>query len=57
MTTHGPCLVGRDALQAFTFAGWGAPFPRPSGEVAVLTPPTSVAALDGGFTPTLHPRR
>ena len=53
--THGPCLVGRNTLQAFTFAGWGAPFPRPSGEVAVLTPPTSVAALDGGFTPTLHP--
>ena len=51
---HGPCLVGRETLQAFTFAGWGAPFPRPSGEVAVLTPPTSVAALAGGFTPTLH---
>jgi len=52
---RGPCLVGREALQAFTFGGWAAPFPRPSGEVAVLTPPTSVAALAGGFTPTLHP--
>ena len=51
---HGPCLVGRETLQAFTFAGWGAPFPRPCGEVAVLTPPTSIAALDGGFTLTLH---
>src|SRR5215218_1982799 len=40
---HGPCLVGREALQPFTFAGWAMPLPRPSGEVAVLTPPTSVA--------------
>jgi hypothetical protein len=53
--SHGPCLVGRAALQPFTFAGWGAPFPRPGGDATVLTPPTSVAALRGGFTPTMHP--
>ena len=54
---HGPCLVGRDTLQAFTFAGWGAPFPRPSGEVAVLTPPMSVAALDAASPRPCTPRR
>ena len=50
-----PCLVGREARQPFTFAGWAAPLPLPSGEVDVLTPPTSVVALRNGFTPTLHP--
>jgi hypothetical protein len=49
------CLVGPDAVQPFTFAGWAAPLASPSGEVDVLTPPTSVAALRNGFTPTLHP--
>ena len=52
---RGPCLVAREALQPFTFAGWASSVARPSGEIAVLTPPSSVAALRGGFTPTLHP--
>ena len=51
----GPCLLGSDAVQPFSFAGWTAPRPRPRGEVAVLTPPTSLAALRGGFVATLHP--
>jgi hypothetical protein len=50
-----PCLVGPETLQPFTFAGWGDPQARPIGEVDALTPPTSVAALRGGFVPTLHP--
>jgi hypothetical protein len=50
-----PFLVGREVRQPFTFAGWAAPLPLPSGEVDVLTPPMSVVALRNGFTPTLHP--
>ena len=49
-------LVLDDRLLSFSFAGWGRAAPRPrSGEVEVLTPPTSVAALAHGFTPVLHP--
>ena len=51
-----PRLVLGDRLLRFTFDGWTAPVARPSrGEVQVLTPPTSVAALTNGFTPVLHP--
>lgn len=53
---RGPELVLQDRLLSFTFAGWAKPQPRPtSGEVLVLTPPTSVAALLHGFRPVLHP--
>ena len=52
---RGPCLVAPGTLQPFTFGGWATAFRPPAGDVAVLTPPTSVAALAGGFTPTLHP--
>jgi hypothetical protein len=49
-------LVTADRLMAFAFDGWRAPTDRPSrGTVQVLTPPTSVAALAGGFAPALHP--
>ena len=48
-------LVGAQTVQRFGFAGWSEPTARPSGEVDVLTPPTSVAALAAGFAPTLHP--
>lgn len=51
-----PELVLDDRLVTFTFEGWIRPEERPSrGEVQVLTPPTSVAALAHGFTPALHP--
>ncbi|HEU4840611.1 MAG TPA: hypothetical protein VFT09_04185, partial [Ilumatobacteraceae bacterium] len=50
-----PHLVGTVTLQPFGFGGWGPSRPRDGGEAAVLTPPTSVAALAGGFRPTLHP--
>ncbi len=50
-----PGLLVAAALQPFTFAGWATPIERPHGEVNVLTPPTSVGALAGGFVPRLHP--
>lgn len=46
-------LIGGRSL-AFRFAGWDDPAGRPSGDVEVLTPPTSVSALAAGFVPTLH---
>jgi hypothetical protein len=48
-------LVRGDRLPAFSFDGWHDPVPRPDGELTVLTPPTSVAALAHGFAPVLHP--
>jgi hypothetical protein len=54
--SRGPQLLLEDRLLSFTFAGWEQPRPRPtSGEVSVLTPPTSVAAVRHGFEPVLHP--
>jgi hypothetical protein len=54
--SRGPQLLLEDRLLSFTFAGWARPEPRPAvGEVLVLTPPTSVAALLHGFEPVLHP--
>jgi len=50
-----PHLVTEQVLQPFGFAGWGNPLTRPSGtEITVLTPPTSVAALQAGYRPHLH---
>ncbi|MCU1359068.1 MAG: hypothetical protein JWN99_357 [Ilumatobacteraceae bacterium] len=48
-------LVLRDQTFAFGFGGWTAPRGRAtSGDVHVLTPPTSVAALRHGFRAVLH---
>lgn len=48
-------LVTDHHLQPFGFGGWGAPVERSGDvEVEVLTPPTTLAALDHGFTPRLH---
>ena len=52
----GVSLVTPAHLQRFGFGGWAPPRPRPGGVlVEVLTPPTSVAALENGYRPTLHP--
>jgi hypothetical protein len=51
---QGPRLVRGDRLLAFSFDGWGDPMPRPDGDLVVLTPPTSVAAMAHGFVPVLH---
>ena len=49
-------LVRGEFTWAFSFDGWLQPRPRPTGvAVDVMTPPTSVAALQHGFTPILHP--
>lgn len=47
-------LLGDRSL-AFGPDGWHSPAPRPTGDVEVLTPPTSVLALGNGFVPLLHP--
>jgi hypothetical protein len=46
-------LRGSAALPWTPF-GYGPPVARPSGMVAMLTPPTSVAALKNGFQPRWH---
>jgi len=51
--TDGPRLVLGAWLLAFDFDGWRDPVPRPSGDLTVLTPPTSVLALRHGFRPVL----
>ncbi len=50
-----PRLLVADRTLMFSFDGWVDPAPRPRhGEVVVLTPPTSVAALANGYVPLLH---
>ena len=44
--------VRSGALLPWTFAGYGAPAPlEPEAVVDVLTPPSTVAALKGGYRP------
>lgn len=47
-------LRGGRAL-AWTAAGWEPAGEQPRGEVDVLTPPSALAALAGGFAPRWHP--
>lgn len=49
-----PLLVTPDALYEFHFSGWRFAGPREGGTVKVLTPRTSVRALQNGFVPVLH---
>jgi hypothetical protein len=49
-----PCLLVAGTLRWFTFDGWTA-VTAPPPIVDVLTPPTSVAALSGGYRVLLHP--
>jgi hypothetical protein len=50
-------LVRGDALHPWSFAGYGAPLPRPPGtaHVRVLTPRSMVHAIARGFAPQIHP--
>lgn len=48
-------LLLADRSLAFAPDGWHSPRGRAVGDVEVLTPPTSVLALGGGFAPLLHP--
>jgi hypothetical protein len=51
-----PALVAGGLLYSFDFAGWLPLGPRPKSErVLVLTPPTSVLALDNGYVAKMHP--
>jgi hypothetical protein len=51
-----PRLVRGEHTWAFSFDGWVQPLPRARGVVVdVITPPTSVAAMQHGYEPVLHP--
>ena len=50
----GPHLVMRNALYPVSPGGYGDPIRRDPGAVTLLTPPTSIAALKNGYSPTLH---
>jgi hypothetical protein len=48
-------LVFRDALYAWSIAGYGPPRPRPRrGRARVLTPPSILGALATGYLPSVH---
>ncbi|MCX7890181.1 MAG: hypothetical protein N2422_10735 [Rhodobacteraceae bacterium] len=51
----GPALIRGQRALPFSPAGYGAPLPRPSGPVGVLTPAPLVAVLLAGYRPVLHP--
>jgi hypothetical protein len=46
-------LVHEGSLRAWSSEGYGEPRPMPD-TVAVLTPPSTVAAIRNGYTPALH---
>ena len=50
-----PHLVLADGLRRWSWQGYATPIRRPSGTIATLTPPSSVAALRAGYRPVLHP--
>ena len=50
-----PHAVRDGALRVWSFAGYGPARPLPTGPVACLTPPLSLAALRGGYAPVWHP--
>ncbi|WP_165064817.1 hypothetical protein [Paludisphaera rhizosphaerae] len=49
-----PHLVSGESIFAWSFGGYSEPRPRPAGQVVVLTPPSTVAALAAGYRPVLH---
>lgn len=53
--THDAWLVLGDQLLAWTTAGYTTRQRRSEGEVSVLTPRSTVAALAAGYRPILHP--
>lgn len=48
-------LLTPDAALPYTPTGYGAPVPRPTGAVTVLTAPPMLDVLRGGYVPALHP--
>jgi hypothetical protein len=54
---HGrPHLWAGGELRPWSFAGYGPPVARPDGAVAILTPPSTVAAIAAGFRPSVAER-
>jgi hypothetical protein len=51
----GAFAIRGGAMRPSFLQGYGAPRPRPSGMVDVLTPPLTLAALGGGYAPLWHP--
>lgn len=49
------CLLTEDAALPYTPNSYGAPAPRPTGPVTVLTSPPMIRVLRGGYVPHLHP--
>ncbi len=50
-----PCLIARGRLWPWSHRGYGASTALPHTEsVTVLTPPASIGALRGGYSPVLH---
>lgn len=54
-TAQGPSLLTADAVLPYTPAGYGAPQPRPTGRVTMLTSRPMANVLRGGYIPKLHP--
>jgi hypothetical protein len=54
-TGRGPELVVGGSLLRWTPGGYRERRPLPAGELPVLTPPSTVAALRAGYRPALHP--
>lgn len=48
-------LINEGITYRFTFDGWVPDADLGQGTVTVVTPPTSVAALRGGYRPVIHP--
>ena len=49
-----PGLLIGGQVRPWSFRGYGAPAPAGPGEVEVLTPPSIVAAITGGYRPLVH---
>jgi hypothetical protein len=51
-----PVLVLDDRLARWSAAGYGTPLDRPTrGDATVLTPPSTIAVLEHGYRPVIHP--
>jgi len=50
-----PWAVRGDEIRLWSPAGYRATRPRPQGDLPVLTPPTTLAALAAGYAPLWHP--
>jgi hypothetical protein len=51
-----PALVLDDRLVRWSAAGYGRPIDRPTrGDATVLTPASTIAVLERGYRPVIHP--